>query len=79
MCIIIINNTQSEQVAMRTNIEIDDKLMAQAMAITHLPTKRAVVEEGIKLLIQMNRQSQVRKFKGKLKWEGNLDKMRRDE
>ncbi len=43
---------------MRTNIEIDDKLMAQALKLTGLPTKRAVVEEGLRLVVQVRRQAQ---------------------
>jgi Arc/MetJ family transcription regulator len=46
---------------MRTNIEIDDKLMAQAIRLTGLPTKRAVVEEGLRLLVQVRKQAQAPK------------------
>ena len=60
---------------MRTNIEIDDDLMAQAMRLTGLPTKRAVVEEGLKLMVRVHNQSKALKGLG---WEGDLDKMRRD-
>jgi Arc/MetJ family transcription regulator len=61
---------------MRTNIVIDDKLMAEAMKATGLTTKRDAVEEGLKLLIQKNKQQNIRKLRGKLKWEGDLDQMR---
>lgn len=61
---------------MRTNIVIDDDLMAQALEITGLNTKRAVVEQGLKLLIQRKQQQAIRDLRGKLKWEGNLDEMR---
>ena len=63
---------------MRTNIVIDDGLMAEAMKISHLKTKKAVIEKGLQLLIQVKRQEDIRQLKGKLKWEGNLDKMRQD-
>ena len=63
---------------MRTNIDIDEKLMTKAMAVTHLSTKKSVVEEAIKLLIKINQQTQLRKYKGKLKWTGDLDAMRVD-
>lgn len=63
---------------MRTNIEIDDKLMAQAIRLTGLPTKRAVVEEGLRLLVQVRKQAQALKALRGLGWEGDLDKMRRD-
>ena len=61
---------------MRTNIVIDNELMAQAQAITGLKTKRAVVEEALRTLIQMRQQAQVHNLRGKLNWEGNLDEMR---
>jgi Arc/MetJ family transcription regulator len=64
--------------SMRTNIEIDDKLMAQALKLTGLPTKRAAVEEGLKLMIRLRKQAQALKALRGLGWEGDLDKMRRD-
>jgi Arc/MetJ family transcription regulator len=63
---------------MRTNIEIDDKLMAQAIKLTGLPTKRAVVEEGLRLLVRVRKQAQALKAIRGLGWEGNLDEMRQD-
>jgi len=63
---------------MRTNIEIDDKLMAQALKLTGLPTKRAAVEEGLKLMIRLRKQAQALKALRGLGWQGDLDKMRRD-
>jgi Arc/MetJ family transcription regulator len=63
---------------MRTNIEIDDKLMAQAIKLTGLPTKRAVVEEGLQLLVRVRKQAQALKALRGLGWEGDLDKMRQD-
>jgi Arc/MetJ family transcription regulator len=61
---------------MRTNIVIDDQLMADALKATGLNTKKEAVEEGLKLLVRRNRQQEIRKLRGKLKWEGNLDEMR---
>ena len=61
---------------MRTNIVIDDKLMDNALKATGLKTKKEVVEEGLKLLIQRNKQQAIRKLRGKLKWEGDLTEMR---
>ena len=63
---------------MRTNIEIDDKLMAQALKLTGLPTKRAVVEEGLRLLVRVRKQGQALKALKGLGWEGDLDEMRQD-
>ncbi|MEP5763199.1 MAG: type II toxin-antitoxin system VapB family antitoxin [Halieaceae bacterium] len=61
---------------MRTNIVIDDQLMAEALKATGLSTKREAVEEGLKLLVRRNKQQDIRKLRGKLKWEGNLDELR---
>ena len=61
---------------MRTNIVIDEELMKAAMAATGLPTKKAVVEAGLALLIQVNAQTGVRRLRGKIAWQGSLDEMR---
>jgi Arc/MetJ family transcription regulator len=61
---------------MRTNIDIDDDLMEKALKKTGLKTKKAVVEEGLKKLIESKNQKELLKYFGKLKWEGDLDDMR---
>ena len=61
---------------MRTNIVIDDKLMTDALKTTGLSTKKEAVELGLRLLIQRNKQQAIRKLRGKLRWEGDLDEMR---
>jgi Arc/MetJ family transcription regulator len=61
---------------MRTNIVLDDRLVQRAMRATGLKTKRAVVEAGLRLLIQVNAQGGVRRLRGKVAWEGNLDETR---
>jgi Arc/MetJ family transcription regulator len=61
---------------MRTNIVIDDKLMADALKATGLSTKKEAVEQGLKLLVRQNEQQAIRKLRGKLTWEGDLDEMR---
>ncbi|MES9855036.1 MAG: type II toxin-antitoxin system VapB family antitoxin [Sedimenticola sp.] len=61
---------------MRTNIVIDDKLMSDALKATGLHTKREAVELGLKLLVRQNKQQAIRKLRGKLAWEGDLDEMR---
>lgn len=61
---------------MRTNIEIDDELIHAAMQVSGLKTKRAAVEEGLRLLIRLKRQADVRSLFGKVRWEGDLDKSR---
>ena len=61
---------------MRTNIEIDDDLLSQAMSAAGLPTKRATVEEGLRLLVRVRKQlAALADLKG-LGWEGDLDEMR---
>ncbi len=63
---------------MRTNIVIDDKLMADALKLSGAKTKREAVELGLKALIKLNKQQAIKKFRGKLKWDGDLDDMRLD-
>lgn len=57
---------------MRTNIEIDDALIAAALRATGLRTKRAVVEEGLRMLIRLHKQESVLKLAGKVRWHGDL-------
>lgn len=74
MCIISTFDTQ--EAALRTNIDIDDELIAQAMAATGLPTKKATVEEGLRLLLRIDEQKKAwAELKG-MGWEGDLDAMR---
>jgi Arc/MetJ family transcription regulator len=62
---------------MRTNIEIDDKLMQDALRATGAKTKREVVERGLEMLVRLRAQEKLRDLKGKIAWEVNLDEMRR--
>jgi Arc/MetJ family transcription regulator len=57
---------------MRTNIVLDDKLVSDAMRVSGLKTKRAVVEAGLRLLVQTKAQGGMRRLRGKIAWEGNL-------
>ena len=61
---------------MRTNIDIDDRLMRQAMRTSGARTKRAAVEEGLRLLIQTRGQKSIRAMRGKVTWSGDLDQSR---
>ncbi len=63
---------------MRTNIEIDDELMDEALKLSGLPTKRAVVEEGLRLMVRLRKQARALKSLKGLGWEGDLDVMRRE-
>jgi Arc/MetJ family transcription regulator len=54
---------------MRTNIHLDDDLVARAMALTGKTTKRAVVEEALRTLLRLHGQREVRDLRGKLRWE----------
>lgn len=62
---------------MSTNIVIDDKLMADTLKATGLKTKREAVELGLKTLLRLRQQSEIKKLRGKIDWEGDLDAMRR--
>ncbi len=61
---------------MRTNIVIDDQLMADALRATGCRTKKEVVEQGLELLIRRSRQQEIRKLRGCVQWEGDLDELR---
>jgi len=62
---------------MRTNIDIDDRLMKEAMRSGGARTKRATVEAGLRLLIQVRQQAAIRRLRGKVSWEGDLNGSRR--
>ena len=61
---------------MRTNIVIDDKLMDDALKASGYSTKKEAVEQGLKLLLLRSQQQDIRKLRGRVKWEGELDEMR---
>ena len=63
---------------MGTNIVIDDQLMAEALKASGYKTEKEAVEQGLKLLVQLSKQQEIRKLRGKVKWKGNLDEMRND-
>jgi Arc/MetJ family transcription regulator len=63
---------------MRTNIVIDDKLMGDALRATGLKTKRETVELGLRTLLQLRKQADIRRLRGKLNWQGDLNRMRTD-
>ena len=63
---------------MRTNIVIDDKLMKAALKASGAKTKREAVELGLRMLVHLKKQEQIKRFRGKLEWKGDLDQMRLD-
>ena len=63
---------------MRTNIDIDDQLLADAQAVSGATTKKETVQRGLELLVRLGRQSEIKRLKGQLRWEGDLDALRRD-
>lgn len=63
---------------MRTNVEIDDTLMAKAMKVSRAKTKREAIERGLKVLVTMEGQQEIRKLRGKVSWQGELDEWRED-
>ncbi len=63
---------------MRTNIVIDDAIMQTALKLGGYKTKKATIEHALRLFIQIKGQQKIKGLKGKVKWEGNLDDMRRD-
>ncbi len=73
MCIIELGYT-----LMRTNIVIDDRLMSETLRATGLKTKREAVERGLRTLLNLSKQGQIRRLRGKLEWKGDLSAMRAD-
>lgn len=63
---------------MRTNIVIDDKLMKDTLRATGLKSKREAVELGLRTLLRLRQQEEIRRFRGKLDWQGDLDAIRTD-
>ncbi|MBN2373370.1 type II toxin-antitoxin system VapB family antitoxin [bacterium] len=63
---------------MRTNIVLDDSLIETALKVGGFKTKKAAIENALKLFIQIKGQQKVKGLKGKIKWEGDLEEMRRD-
>ena len=63
---------------MRTNIVIDDKLMKDALRATGAKTKREAVELGLRTLLRLRQQEEIRRYRGKFNWQGDLDAMRID-
>jgi Arc/MetJ family transcription regulator len=61
---------------MRTNIDIDDRLMKRAMRSSGARTKRATVEAGLRLLVQVRQQAGIRSLRGKVNWQGDLSESR---
>ena len=61
---------------MRTNIEIDDGLLRQAMEASHATTKKAAVEAALLLTVRLKKQEEIRNLFGNVQWDGDLDAMR---
>ncbi len=68
----------TQEAEMRTNVVIDDQLMKDALELSGFRTKKAAIEAGLRLLVKFSRQAKVKNFRGKLKWTGDLEKMRTD-
>ena len=63
---------------MRTNIVIDDKLMRDTLRATGLKSKREAVETALRTLLRLSTQGKIRRLRGKLDWQGDLNAMRSD-
>lgn len=61
---------------MRTNIDIDEKLMRQALRASGERTKRAAVESALRLLVRIHGQSGIRRLRAKVRWRGDLNESR---
>ncbi len=63
----------------RTNVVLDQDLVQEALELTGLKTKRAVIEEALRVLTSLKRQERIRELRGQLHWEGDLDTLRTDD
>lgn len=70
MCILMKN------IHMRTNIDIDEDLIKEAMKLTGITTKKAAVEAALQQMVSLKKQERIKELRGKFQWEGNLDEMR---
>lgn len=61
---------------MRTNIDINDTLLKEVMKFSKAKTKKAAIDEALKLYVKLAKQKQILDLKGKVNWDGNLDEMR---
>ena len=61
---------------MRTNIDLDDELIARAMKVSGTKTKKAAVEAALRMLIRIHGQTKIRRLRGKIQWEGDLNESR---
>jgi Arc/MetJ family transcription regulator len=71
-----IDESRAWEMFMRTNIDIDDRLMREAMRSSGAATKRAAVEAGLRLLAETHAQGSIRRLRGKVRWTGDLDRSR---
>jgi Arc/MetJ family transcription regulator len=71
-------NYLSGYTSVRTNIVIDDKLMRDTLRATGLKTKRDAVDQALRTLLRLRRQAELRRLRGKLDWQGDLEAMRSD-
>jgi Arc/MetJ family transcription regulator len=78
MCMVLSYSTHiASGLPMRTNIEIDDTLMAEAQKVSGHTTKKQTVEEALRLMIRLRRQREVGAAFGKYRWRGNLAESRK--
>jgi Arc/MetJ family transcription regulator len=61
---------------MRTNIDLDDQLLEEARGLSGIKTKKDVVEQALRVFIQIQRQIKIRELRGKVQWDGNLDQIK---
>jgi len=62
---------------LRTNIEIDEKLIAEGLKLTHLKTKKDLVNYALKELVNKKKRKKLIELKGRVEWTGNLSEMRK--
>ena len=74
----IVNVRTHQGGLVRTNVDIDDRLLAEAQELSGATTKKETVHRGLELLVRLGHQSELKQLRGQLHWEGHLDESRRD-
>ncbi|MFH1092250.1 MAG: type II toxin-antitoxin system VapB family antitoxin [Pseudomonadota bacterium] len=63
---------------LRTNIELDEKLMDEALRLTHIKTKKDLVNYALKELVRKIKRKKLLELDGKVEWSGSLEEMRKN-
>ncbi len=77
-CVGISNSRAKGRRTRRISVTIDDALMSRALQLSGCRTQKSAIESGLRLLIQIHAQQRLRRLRGKVQWDGDLEEMRKD-